>query len=117
MTFSFTHDGIGNIVIRKSAEGVDVEGVFETTQINPYSEFHKMEAAGIEVFLDGNPNAMHHKVFIIDEKVVVTGSFNPSNNGDYHNDENIVIIEDEGIAKEFVEEYYKIKEKSTHQTS
>lgn len=51
---------------------------------------------------------MHHKVFIIDEKVVVTGSFNPTAGGNERNDENILIIEDEAIAKRFVEEFWKV---------
>ncbi len=51
---------------------------------------------------------MHHKVFIVDEKIVVTGSFNPTNNGDKNNDENVVIIEDSAIAEMFVQEFWRV---------
>lgn len=51
---------------------------------------------------------MHHKVFIVDEKIVVTGSFNPTMSGDIRNDENIVIIYDKEIASEFLEEYDRV---------
>ena len=48
---------------------------------------------------------MHHKFFIIDNRTVITGSFNPSKNADNRNDENIVIIEDAEIAAEFLDEF------------
>ena len=51
---------------------------------------------------------MHHKVFIIDQETVITGSFNPTNAGDSKNDENILIIKDKGIAKQFKEEFDKV---------
>ena len=51
---------------------------------------------------------MHHKVFIIDGKTVITGSFNPTEGGDKRNDENILIIRDEGIAQKFREEFEQI---------
>ena len=55
---------------------------------------------------------MHHKVCIIDEKIVVTGSFNPTGSGDYRNDENILIIHNEEIAKRFVEEFGYVRPES-----
>lgn len=55
---------------------------------------------------------MHHKVFIIDEKTVITGSFNPSNNGDKGNDENILIIGSEEIAGMFEEEFEMVRKEA-----
>ena len=52
---------------------------------------------------------MHHKVFIIDEKTVVTGSFNPTAGGDTRNDENVLVIEDVAIAKRFMDEYRYVR--------
>ncbi|NQU78507.1 hypothetical protein HQ545_01935 [Candidatus Woesearchaeota archaeon] len=48
---------------------------------------------------------MHHKVLIIDNKTVVTGSFNPSKNGDEKNDENLIIIHDSDVAEKYAEEF------------
>ena len=50
-------------------------------------------------------NLLHHKVFIIDEEIVITGSFNPSMNGDTRNDENILIIHDQDIAEKYLQEF------------
>lgn len=48
---------------------------------------------------------IHHKVFIIDSNTVITGSYNPTRNGNERNDENILIINDPQVASKFLEEY------------
>lgn len=108
MTFSFTHEGIANVLLLKNMDGLEVKGVMEVRQISEHSQFDRLLQNKIDVRKDGNKNNLHHKVFIIDEKIVVTGSFNPTANGDQRNDENVVIIEDEEIAKQFVEEFWKV---------
>lgn len=112
LAFSFTAENIGDAVIDKAKAGVTVGGVFETTGSNTqYSEFGKMSALkmpNLQVFTDGNPYVMHHKVFIIDEKTVIFGSFNFSDNADTANDENLLIVEDPNMAKAFKQEYDRV---------
>jgi len=108
MTFSFTHDEVGAAVLDRATDGVVVRGVFEKSQNNKYTEKIKFDNAGLDVTWDGNSANMHHKVFIIDEKVVVTGSFNPSKNGDTRNDENMLIIHDPAVAALYVEEFERV---------
>ncbi|MBT3835706.1 DUF1669 domain-containing protein [Candidatus Woesearchaeota archaeon] len=109
MTFSFTHEGIANAMLLKHLDNVSVEGVMEARQVSKYSQFMRLDTAGIDVVKDSNKNNMHHKVFIIDGKTVVTGSFNPSKNGDSRNDENILIIRDETIASRYLAEYERLR--------
>lgn len=113
MIFSFTHEGIANILLLKNLDNVEVKGVMEVKQISEYSEFNRLLQNQIDVRKDGNRNNLHHKTFIIDEKTVITGSFNPTANGDKNNDENLIIIEDEEIAKRFMEEFEKVYSEST----
>ncbi len=113
MTFSFTHEGIANVLLIKNSEGVEIKGVMEARQITEYSKFKVLEYQGVEVVKDGNKGNMHHKVFIIDGETVVTGSFNPSAGGDSRNDENILIIHDERIASKFLEEFEKVYGEAT----
>jgi phosphatidylserine/phosphatidylglycerophosphate/cardiolipin synthase-like enzyme len=107
MTFSFTHDGIGNILLLKHLDNITIKGVMEVKQIDKDSEFGRLTKNGVNVRKDGNKYNLHHKVFIVDEKTVITGSFNPTQNGDKKNDENLVIIRDKEIAREFVEEFWR----------
>ncbi len=110
MTFSFTHDEIGEKLIELHEKGIEVKGVFEKSQNNKYVEHPKMIDAGMDVRWDGNGANMHHKVFIIDSSIVVTGSFNPSRNGDERNDENVLIIHDPAVAELFIEEFERVWE-------
>lgn len=109
LAFSFTHDGIGRAIIDRERAGVTVGGVFETTGSNtPFSEFGKMKSAGVDVYQDGNPWVMHHKVIVIDQTTTIFGSFNFSENADRGNDENVLIIDDAAIARAFKAEYDRV---------
>jgi phosphatidylserine/phosphatidylglycerophosphate/cardiolipin synthase-like enzyme len=73
-----------------------------------YSYYPVMEAANLpnlQVRTDGNSRMMHHKVLIIDRRIVVFGSYNFTDNANRRNDENIVIVHDPTFAGYFVEEF------------
>jgi phosphatidylserine/phosphatidylglycerophosphate/cardiolipin synthase-like enzyme len=83
--------------------------VFETTGSNtPHSEFGRMKEAGLDVYQDGNPYVMHHKVIVLDERIVAFGSFNFSDAADHSNDENLLIVEDASLARAFLDEYERV---------
>jgi phosphatidylserine/phosphatidylglycerophosphate/cardiolipin synthase-like enzyme len=109
MAFSFTHDGIGDAIRRRRRAGVQVLGVFESTGSNTgASEYERMKAAGLEVFQDGNPYSMHHKVILLDQQVTLFGSFNFTANADEENDENLLVVEDPAFAWEFEQEFQRV---------
>jgi phosphatidylserine/phosphatidylglycerophosphate/cardiolipin synthase-like enzyme len=105
MTFSFTDNDIGNMLIRNFDDEVKVKGIFESSGMSDYSEYQRLKDAGIDVKLDNNKYKLHHKVFIVDNETVITGSYNPTVSGDEKNDENVLIIHDKDIAKEFLDEF------------
>ncbi len=105
LTFSFTDEDIADELIYQSRK-IPVKGVMEQRRINmQYNKYKYLRYYNISVIPDSNPAIMHHKVFIIDEKTVILGSFNPTGAANTKNDENILIIDDERIAKEFIEEF------------
>ena len=109
MAFSFTEDRLGAAVVSRAKAGVQVRGVFENTgSETQYSEYGKMKNEGLDVLQDGNPYLMHHKVFIVDAKTVVLGSFNFSQNAEEENDENLVIIDDASLAGQFEAEFGRV---------
>ena len=112
MTFSFTHEGIANILLLKHTDGIHVAGVMEARQVTKYSQFSRLEYQGVDVIKDGNKQNMHHKVFIVDGETVITGSMNPSAGGDTRNDENVLIIKDKELASKFLEEYNYVREEA-----
>jgi hypothetical protein len=109
MTFSFTDSDIGNLLWNKEYAGLDVKGIFEKSQLSEYSVYEDLKHFSI---IDKNKYNMHNKVFIIDEKIVVTGSFNPSKNANERNEENVLIIHDENIAMKYAAEFRRLWEKN-----
>ena len=106
MTFSFTHEGIADAMLFTKAE---VKGIFENRGAEgKYSQLPRLRDFGINVTKDTNPATMHHKVFIIDNETVITGSYNPTANGNKNNDENLMIIHDKKIAGKYLEEFNKV---------
>ena len=109
MTFAFTHDEMGQELARQSRRGVEVKGVFESrNSTSSHSEIHRLYCSGVDVREDGNSANMHHKVFLIDGKIVVTGSYNFSNNSENSNDENLVFLNNQDIADRYREEFEKV---------
>jgi hypothetical protein len=109
MAFSFTDKDIADLLINKKNLGVDVKGVFEKQRINMKSnEYRYIKEKGVDVRYDSNAGIMHHKVFVVDNETVITGSYNPTKNGNERNDENILIIQDKEVAGMFLEEFQYI---------
>jgi len=113
MIYSFTLDSIGNALITAYKKGIEVLIVFEREQISKYSEDIKLKNAGINVKYDNNPALMHNKVMIIDNKVVLTGSFNWSSQAEDKNNENLLIIIDNELAELYEKEFQKIWSEAT----
>jgi phosphatidylserine/phosphatidylglycerophosphate/cardiolipin synthase-like enzyme len=106
MTFSFTRDDVGRALLEQASAGVDVAGIFETrASETEFSEMPRLYCAGLDVRQDGNGQTFHHKVFIIDDHTVLTGSFNISDNATTSNDENMIIITDPSLVAQYLAEY------------
>ncbi len=110
MAYSMTADDFGDIIRQKAKDGLRVFGVMDESQVksNKGGEFDPFQQAGLRVYLDGNPGQMHHKVIIIDEKIVITGSYNFSASAERKNDENVVIFFDEQIAAQYLAEFERV---------
>jgi phosphatidylserine/phosphatidylglycerophosphate/cardiolipin synthase-like enzyme len=112
LAYSFTSDDLRQALISRFEAGVTVAGIFDHDQylFNTGTEYENLLNAGIDVRLDGNPRLMHHKIIIIDQQVVITGSYNFSNNAEHNNDENTLIIHNQDIAAQYLEEYQQVFE-------
>lgn len=100
MTYAFTDDEIGSLLLDKFEAGLDVRGVFDPRK-NDYSEYEKLKEIS-------RITKVHHKVFIIDDNIVITGSYNPSRNGNEQNDENVIIIRDSLLTQKFEDEFERL---------
>lgn len=110
MTFSLTDKTAGEIIQQKMAQGLQVEGVFDSwLGASQYSLFNPLKESGLNVRKDGNEALLHHKVIIVDN-TVITGSYNYSANAENSNNENFLIIKNAPeIAQAYIEEYQRIR--------
>jgi phosphatidylserine/phosphatidylglycerophosphate/cardiolipin synthase-like enzyme len=114
LAYSFTSNQLGDIVRQKAEAGITVAGVMDDEQVrsNQGTEFDPFRQAELDVRIDGIDGLMHHKVFIVDQKVVVLGSYNFSQNAEERNDENIIIIYDPIIAGQFLQEFQRVQDQA-----
>jgi phosphatidylserine/phosphatidylglycerophosphate/cardiolipin synthase-like enzyme len=110
MAFSFTSDELGDVIRERAEAGVTVAGVMDEEQVqsNQGTEYDAFRQAGLDVYIDGNPGQMHHKIMIVDESIVVVGSYNFTNSAETRNDENLLVIYDNEIAAEFLKEFQRV---------
>ncbi|MBT3322055.1 MAG: phospholipase [Anaerolineae bacterium] len=111
MAFSFTSDPISEAIQARAEEGVSVAGVLDESQMksNQGGEYDVLVQAGYDIHVDGIEGLMHHKVFIIDEEILITGSYNFSRSAEERNDENILVIYNSDIAQEFLKEFERVQ--------
>ena len=108
----FTNNQLGNTIVEKQNEGVNVSGIIE--QINTQgSEYEYLLDQGVNVMShQGFGDSFHHKYCIVDhtntdsDPLVITGSHNWSGVAETNNDENTMIIHDANITNQFYQEFY-----------
>ncbi|OGO49994.1 MAG: hypothetical protein A2Z30_02655 [Chloroflexi bacterium RBG_16_64_43] len=110
MAFSLTSEEVAEVLIRQARLGVEVAGVMEESQVrsNANGKYDLLRASGIDVHLDGNSRNMHHKVILVDDELVITGSYNFSYNAENVNDENMLILHDRELARLYLEEFDRV---------
>ncbi len=110
LAYSFTADDFGEILLDKQLDGLKIAGIMEEEQVrsNQGTEYDPFKEAGLSVYIDGNSGQMHHKVFIIDQQIVVLGSYNFSASAEQRNDENVLIIHDPRVAELYHDEFQRV---------
>lgn len=88
--------------------GISVDIIIYDNHVNKKDLFKKMYYSGANIFL--SKKMMHNKFCVIDNKIVINGSYNWTINASNNNDENIQItINNSGILESFVTQFNKIK--------
>lgn len=110
MAFSFTRTDFADALLERAQAGVTVQAVFERRQVSAGGDavFNLFTAAGIPARLDGNRYNLHTKAMVVDDEIVVFGSFNFSRNADEQNNENVLIVHSPELAAAFEAEFQKV---------
>ena len=104
--FALTDRAMLVALTNQLAAGIKVYVLLDLTLSRQASSLNKpLREAGATVRISSNNGNMHHKVLVIDENVVITGSANFSASALKVNDENIVVFESPPLARAFMREF------------
>lgn len=106
--FTFTSKKIAQVLVHKYAENLEVRGIMEKYQDDPFCQYQSLKRLRMKIIWDRNFYFMHHKFFVVDDSLVITGSFNPTWRATYQNKENLVIIHSPSLAKKYQAEFDKL---------
>lgn len=123
LIYSHSDPVLTDALFSAAARGVLVEGVYDQGSLGPASEGRRLsDSLGIlpgMIYEEGNRSVfeseeilrggkLHHKTMIIDDSVVLTGSFNYSMNARDANQEMFLVIRDPWAALYFRDEFDRI---------
>jgi phosphatidylserine/phosphatidylglycerophosphate/cardiolipin synthase-like enzyme len=93
--YSFTSRPIAQALIRAQKRGVKISAVLDkSNRSHKYSAATFLKNLGISVLIDDQHAIAHNKIMIIDNRVVITGSFNFTAAAENKNAENLLILDD-----------------------
>ncbi|MEM1007685.1 MAG: phospholipase D-like domain-containing protein [Myxococcota bacterium] len=88
--FTITDNRISRTILDAHEQGVQVRIVTDNDKsMDLGSDIEKLMAAGVPVRMDNTDDHMHHKFAILDQKVLINGSFNWTRSASGNNRENM----------------------------
>ena len=106
MAYGFTATNLAEALVRAKRRGVDVALLQdEKSAQNNRETLPILLAAGIDVRSDGKHAIQHNKVMLIDDDIVITGSYNFTKSAESRNAENIMIVRSSYAAKRYADNW------------
>jgi phosphatidylserine/phosphatidylglycerophosphate/cardiolipin synthase-like enzyme len=99
----FTSAPIAKALVEAHKRGVKVEAVLDLSRAEiDNGQADVLVEGGVPTFLDDKHVTAHNKVIIVDGRVVITGSFNFTEQAETSNAENLMVIRDKAVADTFI---------------
>jgi phosphatidylserine/phosphatidylglycerophosphate/cardiolipin synthase-like enzyme len=104
--YSFTSAPIAKALTQAHRRGVQVQTILDKSNVtDKYSAADFLLHAGIPTYIDAAHTIAHNKVMVIDERVVITGSFNFTKAAENNNAENLLVVDDPQLAAAYLENW------------
>ncbi len=93
LAYSFSSKPIAQALVDAKLRGVHVEIVLDhSNETETYSDLHFFLEQGLAPLIDPHHAIAHNKVMIIDNRTLVTGSFNFTHQAEAENAENLLVL-------------------------
>jgi PLD-like domain len=100
--YGFTHNAIAQALVRAHQRGVHVRVLLDQkSDISNRYVIGVLSDAQIELREDGKHAIAHNKVMVIDQSIVITGSFNFTNSAATRNAENFLVLRSADLADQY----------------
>jgi phosphatidylserine/phosphatidylglycerophosphate/cardiolipin synthase-like enzyme len=107
--YIFTDREIALPLIKARERGVKVRLYLDKDQVDyKYSQSRFLVQKGIKTRISSNNYIMHHKFAIIDNRLLLTGSYNWTFSANNRNDENLMVIDDPKIIEIFQNQFVNL---------
>ncbi|KAF9999844.1 hypothetical protein BGZ80_003316 [Entomortierella chlamydospora] len=108
--YCITDDQLASAIIRAHERGVRVRIISDDEKADDLGSDAKRlaEHEQIPVRLDGSPSYMHHKYAIIDDELVLFGSYNWTKGARFHNREDLTLTNSQNAVQSFKREFEKL---------
>lgn len=112
--YSFTAEPLALAMVEAKKQGVTVEIVLDkSNELERYSDLKILMDNAMDVKIDHEHAIAHNKIIIIDKRVLITGSFNFTNQAEHENAENLMIIKGHPeLVTWYRENFFKHREHS-----
>jgi phosphatidylserine/phosphatidylglycerophosphate/cardiolipin synthase-like enzyme len=105
--YSFTSKDIAAALLEAHKRGVVVHTILDKSNLTEnYSDADFLAHAGMSVLIDAKHSIAHNKIIVIDGQVVITGSFNFTNQAERSNAENLLVIHDRTLAERYLANWH-----------
>lgn len=112
--YSFTSTPIIYQLKEAKKRGVSVNIILDSSNFSEKKHIvFELKKLGIKLRKDKVAGIAHNKIIIIDDKKVITGSFNFTEAADKRNAENVLLINDNEVASIYKRNWLSRKDKST----
>ncbi len=100
--YSFTSAPIAKALVDAHKRGVKVQVILDRSQrTEKYSSATFLLNEGVPPLIDAKHAIAHNKIMVIDGETILTGSFNFSKAAEEKNAENLLVIRDAELAKQY----------------
>jgi phosphatidylserine/phosphatidylglycerophosphate/cardiolipin synthase-like enzyme len=110
--FTISDNRISDTLIQCFRDGVQVRIITDNDKAyDRGSDIQRIAEAGVEVRVDHTKHHMHHKFAIIDNRRVITGSYNWTHSAALYNQENILISDEKIVVTKYIQEFKRLWKK------
>jgi hypothetical protein len=104
----FTNETLFDKLLEKHAQGIDIKIAIYDDGVNGKHGIDISKLPHYMIKRGKRGGLMHDKFCVVDNQIVITGSYNWTNNAEFRNDENVTIEKDPEQATRFSEEFRRL---------